>query len=503
MPRYITVFAFLAAGLATGAAEAQSFDSDLAWPLCGRISEAPPVGWSAQDGCPAERWGNADFSDLPLSSTFGPRPLTSENERYDFHRGLDIGTPIGTPVFAITDGEVVIAGEHSSYSDPVVQIRHFRPGATSCNDGGCYHSNNLHMSGWAVSAGQSVVKGQLIGHTGISASGFAHLHFEIRDAPADDPYSRWQRDAIHPLSLLAYADPSLPAISFLEVNDGDPLAPEVSIEVVGQRLDIERVELTLYDDAGDIIPQPGNTPDPLGYNVHPAWFAMTEWNRQYTHKNSSSVPWESFGYGGERECPYHADHGATYDANVHMDAQHPDDFHIGRFNSITVRTTDYDYPGDYTLDLTFHELAGPATCIVATIGFTGGGSTGAEWGICGGGGGGGGGGNTAPVAEAQSVSTSRNAPVAITLGASDADGDTLTFDIVQWPAHGTLSGGGTARTYTPDNNYTGKDAFVFSVADGNGGSDAAEVSINVRKGGGGGGNGGGGGGGGGRGKPKK
>ena len=500
MPKYMMIFAILAAG----AAQAQSFDSDLAWPLCGRIAASPPQGWSAQDGCPAERWGNADFTDLPLSSTFGPRPLTSENERYDFHRGIDIGTPIGTPVFAVTDGEVIIAGVHSSYSDPVVQIRHFRPGATSCNDGGCYHSNNLHMSGWEVSAGQSVVKGQLVGYTGESASGFDHLHFEIRDAPADDPYSRWQRDAIHPLAVLAYDDPTVPAITFLAVDDGDPLAPEVRIEVVGQRLDIERVELTLYDDAGDIIPQPGNGPDPLGYNVHPAWFAMTEWNRQYTHKNSSSVPWESFGYGGERECPYHADHGANYDANVHMDALHPDDFHIGRFNGVTVRTTDYDYPGDYTLDLTFHKLAGPATCIVASVSFTDGTGTSADWGTCGRGGE-----NTAPVAETQSVSTSRNTPVVITLGASDADGDILTFDIAQTPAHGTLSGIGAARTYTPDSNYTGKDAFVFTVADGNGGSDAAEVAINIRKGGGGGGgsSGGGGGGnsggGGGKGKPKK
>ncbi|MDP6952193.1 MAG: peptidoglycan DD-metalloendopeptidase family protein, partial [Alphaproteobacteria bacterium] len=340
--------------------------------------------------------------------------------------------------------------------------------------GGCYHSNNLHMSDWTVSAGQDVVKGQLIGYTGESASGFDHLHFEIRDAPADDPYSRWQRDAIHPLAVLAYDDASLPAISFLAVDDGDPLAPEVRVEVVGQRLDIERVELMLYDSAGDLIEQPGNDSDPLGYNVHPAWFAMTAWNRQYTHKNSTSVPWASFGYGGERECPYHADHGANYDANVHMDQQHPDDFHIGQFNGITVRTTDYDFPGDYTLDLTFEALVGPAACIVAEVGFTDGSSTSAEWGSCGGGGGGGGSGggeNTAPVAESQSVSTSRNTPLDITLGASDADGDSLTYTIVQWPAKGTLSG-----------------------------SDAAEVSINIRKGGGGG---GGSGGGGGRGKPKK
>ena len=85
-------------------AYSQEFDQDLAWPLCGRIAESPPSGWVESDGCPPERWGNADHTDLTLNSPFGPRPLVSENDRYDFHRGIDLGTPEWTPVFAITDG---------------------------------------------------------------------------------------------------------------------------------------------------------------------------------------------------------------------------------------------------------------------------------------------------------------------------------------------------------------------------------------------------------------
>ena len=42
--------------------------------------------------------------------------------RYDFHRGVDIPTPIGTPLVAIDDGTVRIAGSHSAYSDGVVQV---------------------------------------------------------------------------------------------------------------------------------------------------------------------------------------------------------------------------------------------------------------------------------------------------------------------------------------------------------------------------------------------
>ena len=42
--------------------------------------------------------------------------------RYDFHRGVDIPIPIGTPLVAIDDGIVRIAGSHETYSDGVVQV---------------------------------------------------------------------------------------------------------------------------------------------------------------------------------------------------------------------------------------------------------------------------------------------------------------------------------------------------------------------------------------------
>ena len=43
------------------------------------------------------------------------------NRRYDFHRGVDIPIPIGTPLYAIDDGVVRIAGSDPNYSDGVVQ----------------------------------------------------------------------------------------------------------------------------------------------------------------------------------------------------------------------------------------------------------------------------------------------------------------------------------------------------------------------------------------------
>lgn len=339
------------------------FDLSLAWPLCGRIVEEIPA-WNPVDGCPPQRWGTAQYSDEPLSSPFGPRPLVSESYRYDFHRGIDIPTAVGTPIFAIANGEVRIAGNNSGYSDPLVQLRHVRPGATGCTNVGCYHSNYMHLSSWVVVAGQTVAKGQLLGYSGVSASGFEHLHFEIRDAPSFDPFSNWSRDAVNPLGVLPYNSGAGITLQIDSVIGLDTGAPQVEVTVTSPRADVARVELALYNSRGKEISQPGNTVNARGYNVHPSWFDMDLWNFQYSHKDSTNFPWESFGAGGANECPFHGAHGAGYDANVHMDAPDPDNFQQGLFNGVKVRPALYQ--GSYFLNLTFLELVGPAACVVAT-----------------------------------------------------------------------------------------------------------------------------------------
>ncbi len=453
------------------AASAQQYDPTPAWPLCGRIAETPPQGWAEADGCPSERWGDPAFTDLPLESTYGPRELTSENSRYDFHRGIDIPTPIGTPVFAIADGEVIIAGNHSGYSDPLVQLRHFRPGLASCSGVGCYHSNYMHLSGWAVAADDVISKGDLIGYTGESASGFDHLHFELRDAPADDVFSRWQRDTVHTLFVLPYQDATSPTVTLGPVDQSDPLAPVVEITVTAQRVDINRAELYVYDDATLHVTQPGNTPDTRGYNVYPSWFDMDVWNRQYTHKDSTNVPWESFGAGGVNECPYYADHGASYNANVHMDAQDPADFHDGLFNGVTIRTADYDPPADYFLGLTFHELVGPARCVAAKVTMTDGDTATQTWGDWGG--------LAMPVGDAQQLVTAVGTPLAILLTANDDNDDPLTFEVVVQPLNGVLSGDGANLVYTPDAGFEGVDDIAFVARDPLSESAVAVVDITV------------------------
>jgi hypothetical protein len=88
-------------------------------------------------------------------------------------------------------------------------------------------------------------------------------------------------------------------------------------------------------------------------------------------------------------------------------------------------------------------------------------------------------GNTPPVADDQSVDVEVNTAVPITLTASDADGDTLTYAISTAPTHGDLTGVPPAVTYTPDVDYEGLDSFTFLANDGTEDSAPATVSINV------------------------
>jgi hypothetical protein len=87
--------------------------------------------------------------------------------------------------------------------------------------------------------------------------------------------------------------------------------------------------------------------------------------------------------------------------------------------------------------------------------------------------------NVAPVAQDQAVSTAENTPQAITLSATDANGDPLAFTIVTGPAHGVLSGTPPNLTYTPNAGYSGPDSFTFKASDGQADSNTATVSITV------------------------
>jgi DNA/RNA endonuclease G (NUC1) len=86
--------------------------------------------------------------------------------------------------------------------------------------------------------------------------------------------------------------------------------------------------------------------------------------------------------------------------------------------------------------------------------------------------------NDAPTANSQSASTDANTPLAVALTGSDLESASASLDFVVTvsPTHGSLSGTGANRTYTPELNYSGPDSFKFTVTDTGDGTSAALTS---------------------------
>jgi murein DD-endopeptidase MepM/ murein hydrolase activator NlpD len=112
-----------------------------------------------------------------LTSPFGTRvsPFTRTT---DFHKGLDLSAPTGTPIYATADGVVTFAGRYPLRQSVawwrfgnVVTIKHADRFVTIYG----------HCDTVKVQAGQVVKQGELVatvGSTGWSTN--SHLHYEVR-----------------------------------------------------------------------------------------------------------------------------------------------------------------------------------------------------------------------------------------------------------------------------------------------------------------------------------
>ncbi len=87
--------------------------------------------------------------------------------------------------------------------------------------------------------------------------------------------------------------------------------------------------------------------------------------------------------------------------------------------------------------------------------------------------------NDAPVASDVAVNTNEVTAVNAALKSSDVEGDLLTYSIVTQPRHGSLTGSGHDRAYTPAANFNGSDRITFQVSDGQSSSNIATVTFQV------------------------
>jgi murein DD-endopeptidase MepM/ murein hydrolase activator NlpD len=94
------------------------------------------------------------------------------------HEGIDMGAPIGTPVYAAAAGSVIYSGDQVRGYGNMIVLKHDEGLVTVY----------AHNSRLLVRAGEQVVVGQEIARVGDTGRSTApHLHFEVRrrDVPVD------------------------------------------------------------------------------------------------------------------------------------------------------------------------------------------------------------------------------------------------------------------------------------------------------------------------------
>lgn len=135
------------------------------------LAGATPTIW------PADGW---------ISSGYGYRNDPFNGKR-EFHSALDISTRAGEPVYATASGLIAAAHRQGNYGN-MVEIRH----------GFDLTTRYGHLSEFAVSVGDTVERGDVIGYAGATgrATGY-HVHYEVAVNGKN----------INPLHLLTDTDP--------------------------------------------------------------------------------------------------------------------------------------------------------------------------------------------------------------------------------------------------------------------------------------------------------
>jgi murein DD-endopeptidase MepM/ murein hydrolase activator NlpD len=140
------------------------FDKPVSWPVAGR-----------------------------MMGGFGNRmnPFSDEGAR-EFHPGVDISAPTGTPVKATAAGIVIEARYTTGGYGRLVVIDH----------GGGYQTYYAHLSRIAVQMGQQIRRGETVGAVGSSGRTTApHLHYEVRTGGNPvNPYA-FMKQAVYDASI--------------------------------------------------------------------------------------------------------------------------------------------------------------------------------------------------------------------------------------------------------------------------------------------------------------
>jgi murein DD-endopeptidase MepM/ murein hydrolase activator NlpD len=133
---------------------------------------------------------------------YGPRRLSN----YDFHAGVDIPAPSGTPIHAVMDGTVtaVIPDDGDVGSGNYVLINHGEQKWVA------YLHMNAFKSGLTV--GTTVQAGDLIGYVGTTGANSNHLHMTYMVGLVSEAVSEMRSK--NPMEILPHTIPDTPTVAF-------------------------------------------------------------------------------------------------------------------------------------------------------------------------------------------------------------------------------------------------------------------------------------------------
>lgn len=161
-PRYFTAY--------TGSDAAELTQEKADEILAEAVRRAASDQVTADDGAALS---GVDLFTLPVA----PPPQVSGYDPENGHPGIDFAAEEGAEIYAVAGGIVTTAGYDVEKGNYVV-----------LDHGGGLETEYQHMKSLLVSAGQSVVQGQVLGYVGSTGNSTGpHLHFEARQdgAPAD------------------------------------------------------------------------------------------------------------------------------------------------------------------------------------------------------------------------------------------------------------------------------------------------------------------------------
>jgi len=186
---------------------------------------------------------NYPVDNMVVNSPFGIRfhPIYKE---WRWHNGIDIPKPIGTKLYAIADGKVVI----SKADNGGVNVG---AGYYIVIDHGNYQSRYCHMRELSLSVGTKVKAGDVIGYSGSTgASTGPHLHFEIR-LGIYNPSNFWAVDdkkkylnATEPVKFLKE---NIMDLSWEEIIQISADKPELSINAIDTIVNISKLKSNIGD----------------------------------------------------------------------------------------------------------------------------------------------------------------------------------------------------------------------------------------------------------------